>query len=171
MLRRIIRRALRHGNKLGMTEPFFYKLVPTLAADMGEAYPELVKAKTHIEKTLRHEEEQFSLTLSQGLKLFDQAVAELHSKLKDKSGRVAQLAGRPGEATRGAGEPRGENGQCSGGNQSPYGCEGANRIAMQVSPVPDFEENGRIIIFGGIGYALLLGSSVWLGAWMGKSRR
>jgi alanyl-tRNA synthetase len=81
VLRRIIRRALRHGNKLGLNEPFFYKLVETLAAEMGEAYPELIKAKAHIEKTLRQEEEQFSLTLSQGLKLFDQAVAELHSKI------------------------------------------------------------------------------------------
>lgn len=81
VLRRIIRRALRHGNKLGLTEPFFYRIVPTLVAEMGEAYPELTKAQAHIEKVLRHEEEQFSLTLSQGLKLFDQAISELHSKL------------------------------------------------------------------------------------------
>jgi alanyl-tRNA synthetase len=81
VLRRIIRRALRHGNKLGMNEPFFYKLVATLADAMGDAYPELKKHQAHIEKTLHQEEEQFSLTLSQGLKLFDQAVAELRSKL------------------------------------------------------------------------------------------
>jgi alanyl-tRNA synthetase len=81
VLRRIIRRALRHGNKLGLTEPFFYKLVKPLVHEMGEAYPELVKAQAHIETTLRQEEEQFSLTLSQGLKLFDQAVADLHGTL------------------------------------------------------------------------------------------
>lgn len=77
VLRRIIRRALRHGNKLGITEPFFYKLVQPLVNLMGSAYPELVKAKTHVEKILLQEEEQFSTTLSQGLKLFEQIVAEL----------------------------------------------------------------------------------------------
>jgi alanyl-tRNA synthetase len=77
VLRRIIRRALRHGNKLGLTEPFFYKLVKPLIDEMGEAYPELAKARIHVEKTLKQEEEQFSLTLSQGLKLFDQAVSDL----------------------------------------------------------------------------------------------
>ncbi|MES2219065.1 MAG: alanine--tRNA ligase [Pseudomonadota bacterium] len=81
VLRRIIRRALRHGSKLGVTEPFFYKLVKPLAAEMGGAYPELIKSQTHIEKTLRQEEEQFSLTLTQGLKLFEQAVSELKSKI------------------------------------------------------------------------------------------
>ncbi len=77
VLRRIIRRALRHGNKLGLNEPFFFKLVEPLAKEMGAAYPELVKAQSHIEKILRQEEEQFSLTLSQGLKLFEQAIKEL----------------------------------------------------------------------------------------------
>jgi alanyl-tRNA synthetase len=77
VLRRIIRRALRHGDKLGLTEPFFYKLVQPLVKEMGEAYPELVKGQKNAEKILLQEEEQFSLTLSQGLKLFDQAVSDL----------------------------------------------------------------------------------------------
>jgi len=77
VLRRIIRRALRHGNKSGLHEPFFYKLVQPLVNEMGEAYPELQKTQSHIEKIVRQEEEQFSLTLSQGLKLFEQAVSEL----------------------------------------------------------------------------------------------
>ncbi len=81
VLRRIIRRALRHGNKLGVTEPFFYKLVAPLAKEMGEAYPELSKAQTQIEKVLRLEEEQFAATLSQGLKLFEQTVKELKDKM------------------------------------------------------------------------------------------
>lgn len=79
VLRRIIRRALRHGNKLGLNEPFFFKLVKSLVDEMGDAYPELTKAQSHVEKTLRQEEEQFSVTLSQGLKLFEQAVSELKS--------------------------------------------------------------------------------------------
>lgn len=77
VLRRIIRRALRHGNKLGLSLPFFYKLVEPLVALMGEAYPELAKAQKHVEKVLKQEEEQFSVTLSQGLKLFEEAVSEL----------------------------------------------------------------------------------------------
>lgn len=81
VLRRIIRRALRHGNKLGLTEPFFYKLVKPLAQEMGDAYPELIKLQSHIEKVLRQEEEQFSVTLTQGLKLFEQTIRELKGKI------------------------------------------------------------------------------------------
>jgi alanyl-tRNA synthetase len=81
VLRRIIRRALRHGNKLGLTEPFFYKLVKPLVTEMGAAFPELAKAAAHVEKTLRQEEEQFSVTLAQGLKLFEQAVSELKNNV------------------------------------------------------------------------------------------
>jgi alanyl-tRNA synthetase len=81
VLRRIIRRALRHGNKLGLIQPFFYSLVKPLVTCMGDAYPELVKAQTTIEKVLRQEEEQFSATLSQGLKLFEQVVSELKGNM------------------------------------------------------------------------------------------
>lgn len=77
VLRRIIRRALRHGNKLGITQPFFSKLVQPLVTLMGDAFPELAKAQSHVEKVLAQEEEQFSTTLSQGLKLFEQITAEL----------------------------------------------------------------------------------------------
>jgi alanyl-tRNA synthetase len=77
VLRRIIRRALRHGNKLGLSSPFFYQLVKPLVNEMGAAFPELSKAAALVEKTLRLEEEQFSVTLTQGLKLFEQAVNEL----------------------------------------------------------------------------------------------
>lgn len=81
VLRRIIRRALRHGNKLGINEVFFYKLVAPLVELMGEAYPELAKQQAHVEKVLKQEEEQFNTTLSQGLKLFEQAIKELKSEV------------------------------------------------------------------------------------------
>jgi alanyl-tRNA synthetase len=77
VLRRIIRRALRHGNKLNLPQPFFYKLVQPLVKLMGHAYPELTKAAPQIETVLRQEEEQFSTTLQQGLKLFEQVLSEL----------------------------------------------------------------------------------------------
>lgn len=64
VLRRIIRRACRHGNKLGATGSFFYKIVAALVAEMGEAFPELQKQQSNIERVLKAEEEQFSKTLS-----------------------------------------------------------------------------------------------------------
>ncbi len=77
VLRRIIRRAIRHGNKLGADAPFFYKLVPTLADQMGEAYPELVKLQPQIEKALLTEEEQFAKTLDHGMQILEDALADL----------------------------------------------------------------------------------------------
>lgn len=81
VLRRIIRRAIRHGHKLGLKEAFFYKLVSPLVAAMGEAYPELVKGQASVERILKHEEEQFARTLEHGLKLFDQALLKLNDKV------------------------------------------------------------------------------------------
>ncbi len=75
VLRRIIRRALRHGYKLGQTKPFFYTLVDTLAQEMGDAYPELVKATDHVKQVLRHEEERFGETLDNGMKILESALS------------------------------------------------------------------------------------------------
>ncbi|WP_027591469.1 alanine--tRNA ligase [Pseudomonas sp. RL] len=77
VLRRIIRRACRHGNKLGAKGTFFHKIVTALAAEMGEAYPELKQQQAHIERVLKNEEEQFAKTLEQGLKILEQDLAEL----------------------------------------------------------------------------------------------
>nr|MBN2278816.1 alanine--tRNA ligase [candidate division Zixibacteria bacterium] len=75
VLRRILRRAARHGRKLGMNEPFIYKIVPTLTKTMGDVYPEISEKRTHIENVIRSEEESFGRTLDTGLELFD-ALAE-----------------------------------------------------------------------------------------------
>lgn len=77
VLRRIIRRAVRHGHHLGLREPFFYQLVATLIQVMGGAYPELAHARDRIETTLRQEEIQFSKTLEQGFQLFNEMTANL----------------------------------------------------------------------------------------------
>jgi alanyl-tRNA synthetase len=77
VLRRIIRRAIRHGYKLGVEEPFFYKLVKDLEKEMGAAYPELARRRAHVEKVLRQEEQRFAETLARGMRLFDDAVAKL----------------------------------------------------------------------------------------------
>ena len=77
VLRRIIRRACRHGNKLGATGNFFYKIVAALVAEMGASFPELVREQANIERVLKAEEEQFSKTLEHGLKILEQDLAEL----------------------------------------------------------------------------------------------
>ena len=75
VLRRIMRRAMRHAHLLGSSEPLMHRLVPALVAEMGAAYPELVRAQPLIEATLRQEETQFRKTLDRGLKLLDEATA------------------------------------------------------------------------------------------------
>ena len=77
VLRRIIRRAVRHGNKLGASGPFFHRLVATLAQQMGDAYPELVARQTQVEQALLAEEEQFAKTLDNGMQILDEALADL----------------------------------------------------------------------------------------------
>ena len=76
VLRRIIRRALRHGYKLGQTKPFFYKLVAELDAQMGEAYPELRAAKDRVAETLHSEEIRFGETLVNGMAILERALAD-----------------------------------------------------------------------------------------------
>ena len=77
VLRRIIRRACRHGNKLGARGTFFHKIYAALVAEMGAAYPELKTQQAHVERILQTEEEQFAKTLEQGLKILEQDLAGL----------------------------------------------------------------------------------------------
>jgi len=83
VLRRIIRRAIRHGYKLGIREPFFYRLVPVLEKEMGEAYPELTRGREHAERVLRQEEERFAETLSTGMTLLEDAIRNTSGKVLD----------------------------------------------------------------------------------------
>lgn len=81
VLRRIIRRACRHGNKLGAKGTFFHKIVAALVAEMGEAFPELKQQQAHIERVLKTEEEQFAKTLEHGLKILEQDLASLQGQV------------------------------------------------------------------------------------------
>ena len=87
VLRRIMRRAMRHAHLMGCTEPLLWKLVPALALEMGEAYPELLRAQSLITETLKLEEARFKVTLDKGLKLLD-----------DEVGRLPGGAAFPGES-------------------------------------------------------------------------
>jgi alanyl-tRNA synthetase len=79
VLRRIIRRAIRHGYKLGQKEPFFHRLVDDLAKAMGDAYPELVREKERVKQILRTEEERFAETLENGMRVLESALREQES--------------------------------------------------------------------------------------------
>ena len=79
VLRRIIRRAVRHGNKLGAEDNFFYQLVPALVKEMGDAYPELAEKQEYIQAIILKEEEQFAKTLAQGLRLLSGELDKLNS--------------------------------------------------------------------------------------------
>ncbi|MEE3237772.1 MAG: alanine--tRNA ligase [Pseudomonadota bacterium] len=77
VLRRIVRRAVRHGYQLGVKDVFFYKLVASLVSIMGSAYPELVEAQGFVERVLKEEEEQFARTLENGMIILEKAITEL----------------------------------------------------------------------------------------------
>jgi alanyl-tRNA synthetase len=83
VLRRIIRRASRHGHQLGCNEPFFYKLVGSLCDVMGDAYPELVKARDHVAQVLLKEEQRFAETLENGMKILRQAIDSMQGRVID----------------------------------------------------------------------------------------
>ena len=74
VLRRIVRRAIRHGHRLGVRDPFFWRMVAPLDAEMGDAYPELRRRRDRVERVLRQEEEQFARTLDQGMRILEDAI-------------------------------------------------------------------------------------------------
>lgn len=90
VLRRIMRRAIRHGHKLDLPMPFFYKLVPALVNVMGEAYPLIVAQEDYITKIIRQEEEQFARTIDQGMKLLQDKINNLGDS-REISGHTAFL--------------------------------------------------------------------------------
>ena len=84
VLRRIIRRAIRHGYRLGVSETFFHKLVAPLAEQMGSAFPELSTLKGQVETVLKKEEERFSETLGQGMKILESCVKGLKGNFQSR---------------------------------------------------------------------------------------
>jgi alanyl-tRNA synthetase len=81
VLRRIIRRAIRHGYRLGASQPFFFKLVAPLVEEMGAAYPELKAGQSHVERILKLEEERFAETLEQGMRILDESLAAMEGSV------------------------------------------------------------------------------------------
>lgn len=93
-MRRIIRRAVRHGYKLGQSKPFFHKLVADLVQEMGGAYPELKEKQAQIEEALKNEESRFAQTLETGMALLENALvkAAKHSAAKLSSNSTIPTA-------------------------------------------------------------------------------
>ncbi len=110
VLRRILRRAMRHAHLLGAAEPVMHRLTPALTAEMGAAYPELVRAQAAISETLRQEEERFQRTLGRGLTLLEEAAAGLGEGDQldgDTAFRLYDTYGFPLDLTQDALRPRG----------------------------------------------------------------
>ncbi len=101
VLRRIIRRAVRHGYALGLPVPFFHQLVTPLITVMGQAYPELVTQQRHIEQRLEQEEQQFARTLEQGLRLLQEQIqqGDLHTISGDMAFKLYDTYGFPLDLT------------------------------------------------------------------------
>jgi len=108
VLRRIARRAMRHGYKLGQKQPFFYKLVTDLVREMGEAYPELKKDEARVTATLKQEEERFGETLENGMAMLDTALAKDAKHLDgDTAFKLYDTYGFPVDLTADIGRERG----------------------------------------------------------------
>ncbi|HUP98045.1 MAG TPA: alanine--tRNA ligase [Usitatibacter sp.] len=108
VLRRIARRAMRHGYKLGQKKPFFYKLVPDLVREMGEAYPELVREQARVSNTLKQEEERFAETLETGMGILESALAKNAKRLDGGTAfKLYDTFGFPVDMTADIGRERG----------------------------------------------------------------
>jgi len=108
VLRRIARRGMRHGYKLGQKKPFFYKLVPDLVREMGEAYPELAREQARVIATLKQEEERFAETLETGMAILDTALAKDAKHLDgDTAFKLYDTFGFPVDLTADIGRERG----------------------------------------------------------------
>jgi alanyl-tRNA synthetase len=146
VLRRIIRRAVRHGVKLGAEEAFFYRLVPTLVAEMGEAYPDLAVHEQKIADVLRHEEEKFSETVASGLKILEDAIATMNDDLIDGElvFRLYDTYGFPVDLTEDIARERGLRVDNAGFERQMEAqrqrARGASQFKGQDSDVPDIAE-------------------------------
>jgi alanyl-tRNA synthetase len=108
VLRRIARRAMRHGYKLGCKEPFFYKLVPDLVSEMGDAYPDLRQAQERVTQTIKAEEERFAETLETGMAILETALAKNAKRLDGETAfKLYDTFGFPVDLTADIGRERG----------------------------------------------------------------
>ncbi len=143
VLRRIMRRAMRHARILGAAEPLMHRLVPALVAEMGAAYPELVRAQPLIEETLKLEETRFRQTLDNGLRLLDQATAAMKpgdTLAGDVAFRLYDTFGFPYDLTEDALRAQGLGVDRAGFDAAMSGQKAAARAAWKGSGAKASEE-------------------------------
>jgi alanyl-tRNA synthetase len=163
VLRRIIRRAIRHGYKLGQTKPFFYRLVPDLAKAMGGAYPELVNAQERAGQVLKQEEERFAETLENGMKVLEGALTREDKMLDGET--VFQLYdtyGFPVDLTADIARERGVRMDYAGFEQAMQRQRERARAASRFSAAQAVEYSGRATEFHGYEHLSLDASVVAL---------
>ncbi|WP_218813729.1 alanine--tRNA ligase [Rickettsiella endosymbiont of Dermanyssus gallinae] len=146
VLRRIMRRAIRHGHKVGLDKPFFYRLVKPLAEQMSQAYPELERKQRSIEKIIVQEEQQFARTLTHGMKLFEQEVAKLKGK-KQLPGnvlfRLYDTYGFPVDLTADVARERGLTIDMPGFESEMQRQRSQSKSASQFAATPTFSLSGN----------------------------
>jgi alanyl-tRNA synthetase len=150
VLRRIARRAMRHGYKLGQKQPFFYKLVPDLVREMGDAYTELKRDEARITGTLKEEEERFAQTLETGMAILDTALAK---NAKELPGEVAfklqDTFGFPVDLTADIGRERGFAIDMDGFNAAMAQQQERSRASSKFKSGTTLEYNGAKTSFRG----------------------
>ena len=150
VLRRIARRAMRHGYKLGQKQPFFYKLVPDLVREMGDAYPELKEAEDGVTATLRQEEERFAETLETGMSILDTALAGDASHLSgDTAFKLYDTFGFPVDLTADIGRERGFTIDMAGFNAAMAAQQERSRAASKFKALSQLEYRGSKTAFRG----------------------
>lgn len=146
VLRRIMRRAIRHGHKIGLDKPFFYRLVKPLAEQMSQAYPELERKQRSIEKIIIQEEQQFARTLTHGMKLFEQEVAKLKGK-KQLPGsvlfRLYDTYGFPVDLTADVARERGLTIDMPGFESEMQRQRNQSKASSQFAATPTFSLSGK----------------------------
>src|SRR5688572_1518416 len=163
VLRRIIRRAIRHGYKLGQTKPFFHKLVPDLAKAMGDAYPELVKSKGRVSQVLEQEEVRFAETLENGMRVLEGALNREDKMLDGET--VFQLYdtfGFPVDLTADIARERGVRVDHAGFEEAMQRQRERARSASRFAAGQAVEYSGRATEFHGYEHLALEGSVVAL---------
>jgi alanyl-tRNA synthetase len=143
VLRRIARRAMRHGYKLGQKQPFFYKLVPDLAGEMGDAYPELVREQARVIATLKQEEERFAETLETGMTILDGALARNARQLDgDVAFKLYDTFGFPVDMVADIGRERGFAIDMAGFNAAMVAQQERSRSASKFKAGAQLEYSG-----------------------------
>ncbi|MBC8022766.1 MAG: alanine--tRNA ligase, partial [Burkholderiales bacterium] len=150
VLRRIARRAMRHGYKLGQRKPFFYKLVPDVVKEMGDACPELAKAEERVIATLRQEEERFAETLETGMAILETALGKDSKRLEgDVAFKLYDTFGFPVDMVADIGRERGFEIDMEGFNAAMATQQGRSRAASKFKGGAQLDYSGAKTNFRG----------------------